>query len=130
MTLDLGKFKETQFQGTIKEVEVMPLEEHLGDRAKAFREKMRVPDRMKKEKKAIQDEYLDARLKADVLVVTYDIDGVARQEFVNIPMRSGYPKSTLKKVIDKNGLPFDHKLWKGLIVWCQLDANGYYELSK
>ena len=127
------QYKQTEWSVPINSVEEIPLIEHLGERAEAFRSKMRDPDTKAAADWSEDDKerYKTERLARKVLVVHYSVGTMARSEWLTIPMASGYSKSNLKKVLDKNpGLPPDTNDWQGNEILVALDSGGYYELAK
>lgn len=135
MSFNTGDYLETQFKGEITGVKVQVLSDYLGDRADAFREKMMIPDSLKKAKMDVVEDYKDAKMGSEVLVMEYRITDLTKDEFINIPTQGGYSKSKLKAVIEKNKLPAavipkEADKWIGASIWLELDKNGYYRISK
>lgn len=131
--VELGQYDVDEWDAEVIGVDVIPLKDHLGERAGAFRAKMRKPDSQRAADWSEQDfeDYKDHKLAREVLVVKYKIGDMLRSEWVTIPLASGYMNSNLKKIRAKNEhLSRDTDDWVGGIIKVCLDKNGYYELSK
>ena len=129
----LEHYQKSEWDADIVSVDEIPLGVHLGERMEAFRAAMRKPDTKAVADWSEQDfeDYKEHRLAREVLVVTYKIGDMERDEWVTIPQTSGYAKSNLKLIIANNpDLPGDTVEWPGHVILVQLDKNGYYELAK
>jgi len=129
----LEQYQKSEWDADIVSVDEVPLGEHLGERREAFRDAMREPDSKAAATWSKQDfeDYKEHKLARKVLVITYKIGEMERDEWLTIPMTSGYAKSNLKLVIANNpDLPGDTADWPGHVILVQLDKNGYYELAK
>jgi len=131
--VNLEKFMGDEFEAEVTGVSEVPLKVHIGTRWENFKAAMRKPDSRASASWSAEDfeRFKDERGARKVLVVGYEIFGTVRDEWLTIPMGSGYEKSNLKKVMDKNpGLGADTREWPGKTVLVSLDKNGYYELAK
>lgn len=129
----LDQYDEKQWPAEIVFVKEISRAEHLGPRVDAFRAAMRMPDTKKAAKWTPVDfeDYKDYQLSRKGLVVGYKVHDIERDEYMVIPQASGYNKSNLKAVRDKNpDLHPDTTKWVGESIWVQLDSNDYYELAK
>lgn len=126
-------YEQDSWKAKITKMQEIPLREVLGGRSDAFMNAMRKPDT----KKAANwtpsefEDYKGNRLDRTVLVVTYKIEDQERSDWAFIPTQSGFKKSNLKAVLDKNpDLPDDTEDWVGKEIVIEIGKNGFYQLAK
>jgi hypothetical protein len=118
--VDLSKYGQTEFEGTITAVYVQPLRMWLKTKAhplddKVIDEKFANPDR-------------------DNIIVVAECNGKPIDAFYMVPSFTGYSKSNLKRFIERNSLPLvdipkEVKKWLGKKVKIVLDKDGYMRLA-
>ena len=72
-------------------------------------------------------------LDQTVYCLTYTVDGDEWEhtELLTRPMsRKGYNLSSVKKVLEKNGLGYDPEQWAGSVVKISFSKEGYPSLAK
>ena len=116
--VDLNKICQTEFKGKITFAKTMQLGEWLQSK------KNPVPEsNMKK----------FSGLERDNICIVAEVEGGSVDGFFLIPKATGYTKSNLKRLIDKNGLPLvdtdDLSSWLGKEVMVTVSGEGYYRIA-
>jgi hypothetical protein len=131
--VNLEGYKDEKFTGTITKVEEMTLREHLKDedRIRKFKKGMtKFPSNVKSEDE--KELYREQRMNSNVLVITYQIEVneeiTESNEFFNIPKATGWGRSNLKTLVEKNDLPYDTSKWVGLQLKVSINKEGYLKL--
>lgn len=125
---DLGRYSQTNLEGTITSIHVMTLREWL-TKAK----KNPISDALAQEKFTRTDRKtgkVTCNLDDEHLIIVGECGGSAIDGFYKLPKVQGYQKSNLKKLIDKNGLPLvklpkEADRWLGKKLAVRVDGNGF-----
>lgn len=132
--VNLEQYKQDKFVGTIDNVETMTLRKYLEDkeRIESFKRGMtRFPKNLKTNKEI--EDYKEARLDSDVLVLSYSVvvndKVISNREFFGIPTITGWGRSKLKVVKEKNdNLPSKTEDWKNQQVKVIINKDGFLRL--
>jgi hypothetical protein len=131
--VNLQEYKNEKFKGVITEVREEPLRVYLetDEKIKAFKKGMsKLPDNVN-----TPDEielYKETRLDSTVLVLEVEIKTTEKtynfSEFFNIPRITGWGRSKLKIVKEKNDLPDKTENWLNKEVTATINKDGYFRL--
>ena len=133
--VNLEGYKAEKWDGVITKVETMLLKHYLEtpEKIKAFKKGMtKLPKSLDNATPEEIEEYKDIRMDNDVLVLTYEIDTGEKQysnrEFFGIPTITGWGRSKLKVLREKNDLTFNTDDWLGKTVKVIINKDGYLRL--
>ena len=101
------------------------------EKIKAFKKGMnRFPKNVNTQEEI--EQYKETRLDSDVLVLAYSVTvnekEMSNSEFFNIPTITGWGRSKLKVLREKNDLPFKTDEWKNKPVKVHINKDGYLRL--
>lgn len=154
MSLDLNTANESQFKGVITGVTSMSRRDDVGSKGAGVVEKFMAnmpekyyPKQLQQFIKensgdpAVEDHirnYKESHMDKLGLLFSIELESDSNESFsewVPTPGRRGYSLSNLKKIIDKNGLPAivipdEVSEWILCAVWCELNSNNYYRITK
>jgi hypothetical protein len=133
--VNLEGFKAESFKGVIDNIEEMLLKDYLetDDKIQAFKDGMTLfPKDLKTARQ--KEDYKDARMNSTILAITYSVTlndvKKSNSEFFNIPQITGWGRSKLRDLREKNDLPYsqDTKEWIGKTVTVLINKEGYLRL--
>ena len=133
--VNLEGFKAEKWEGKITKVEKMTLRNYLEtpDKIKAFKNGMtKLPRSLDNASAKEINEHKETRMDSDVLVLTYAIEAndktYTNREFFGIPSITGWGRSKLKALREKNDLNYDTDTWEGESVMVVINKDGYLRL--
>jgi hypothetical protein len=116
--------------GEITKIENVILREHLGDNVENWKDSVnRFPDTVTTRQE--KEDYLEARLEDEVLVIYFDVSGAEYNNFFTIPKtQGGYQQSNLRKIKQLNSFPDRTEDWVGKKAKIIKNDAGFPALAK